>query len=161
MLEDGTLPIRQALDDDDALAEERRLLYVGITRARRELHLSWAERRETRGREGRRARSRFLDGLAPTPPRRVTQHPDRFVRVATAAPGDDPVMSALRAWRTARAREDGMPAYVVAHDQTLAAIAAAHPTSLAALRRVKGMGPAKLDRYGAEILDIVAADRPG
>ena len=51
MLEEGSLPIRQALDDDDALAEERRLLYVGITRARVHLALSWAERRETRGRE--------------------------------------------------------------------------------------------------------------
>jgi len=44
MLEEGSLPIRQALDDDAALAEERRLLYVGITRARVHLALSWAER---------------------------------------------------------------------------------------------------------------------
>src|SRR4029079_13855626 len=45
MLEEGTLPIRQAIDDDAALAEERRLLYVGITRARSRLVLSWADRR--------------------------------------------------------------------------------------------------------------------
>ena len=65
MLEEGSLPIRQALDDDEALAEERRLLYVGITRARVHLALSWAERRETRGREGRRQQSRFLLDLRP------------------------------------------------------------------------------------------------
>jgi DNA helicase-2/ATP-dependent DNA helicase PcrA len=49
-LEEGSLPIRQAVDDEEALAEERRLLYVGITRARVHLALSWAERRESRGR---------------------------------------------------------------------------------------------------------------
>src|SRR5439155_20963374 len=58
-LEEGNLPIRQALDDEVALAEERRLLYVGLTRARTHLGLSWAERRETRGRAARRQPSRF------------------------------------------------------------------------------------------------------
>ena len=67
MLEEGSLPIRQAFDDDAALEEERRLLYVGITRARVHLALSWAEQRETRGRESRRRPSRFLDGLVPRP----------------------------------------------------------------------------------------------
>ena len=49
-----------------------------------------------------------------------------------------------------------MPAYVVAHDALLALIVEERPASAAALRRVKGMGPAKLDRYGDEILAIVA-----
>ena len=160
MLEDGTLPIRQAFDDDGAIAEERRLLYVGMTRARRVLQLSWADRRETRGREARRTRSRFLGGLVgpggrppssaerldPSPP------PARPRRVV----GEDPLFDALRAWRTARAREQAVPAYVVAGDETLAAIAAARPSSLAALERVRGIGPAKVDRYGSDILAIVA-----
>ena len=64
-LEEGTLPIRQATEPAE-LAEERRLLYVGITRARRHLWLSWAVKRTgATGREGRRSRSRFLDGLVP------------------------------------------------------------------------------------------------
>ena len=49
-----------------------------------------------------------------------------------------------------------MPAYVVAHDAMLATIAAERPASLAALRRIKGMGPVKLDAYGPDILAIVA-----
>jgi len=49
-----------------------------------------------------------------------------------------------------------MPAYVIAHDSTLAEIADHKPTTIAALRRVKGMGPVKVDQYGAEILDVVA-----
>ncbi|HZC32798.1 MAG TPA: ATP-dependent DNA helicase UvrD2 [Candidatus Bathyarchaeia archaeon] len=160
MLEDGSLPIRQAIDDPAAIAEERRLFYVGITRARRLLNISWADRRETRGRDARRQRSRFLDGLLPAPPRRVIQHPDRFAAVSTRprSPDDDPLLAALRAWRTSRAREDAVPAFVVLHDTTLAAIADQRPASLAALRRVQGIGPAKLDKYGDEVLAVIGAD---
>ena len=80
-LEDGILPIRQAFDDDELLAEELRLLYVGITRARRYLAISWAAERDTRGRTTRRTPSRFLADLRPRPldgSRRVTQLPDRY-----------------------------------------------------------------------------------
>ena len=80
----------------------------------------------------------------------------RSVASAGADPADDdPLMAALRAWRTARAREDAVPAYVVFHDQTLAAIAEVRPATLAGLRRIKGIGPAKLDTYGDEILEVV------
>jgi superfamily II DNA helicase RecQ len=70
--------------------------------------------------------------------------------------GDSPLLAALRTWRTGRARADGVPAFVVAHDTALASIAEAHPTTLAALRRVRGMGPAKLEKYGPEILAVIA-----
>ncbi len=169
-LEEGLLPIRQAFDDDELLAEEGRLLYVGITRARRHLSISWAAERETRGRTTRREPSRFLADLRPRGEHRVTQLPDRFAadqgarrtasKAAAANPygvaDDDPLYAALRAWRTARAREDAVPPYVVFHDQTLAAIADVKPPSAAALRRVKGVGPAKIETYGDEILQIVA-----
>jgi DNA helicase-2/ATP-dependent DNA helicase PcrA len=165
MLEEGSLPIRQSLDDDAALAEERRLLYVGITRARVHLGLSWAARRETRGREGRRQPSRFLLDLRPrgataaAGERRVRDLGGPPVAATRVRPGDDgdPVFAALRAWRTSTARDEGMPAYVIAHDSTLAAIAEARPTTLAGLRRVKGMGPAKLEKYGDGILETLAA----
>jgi DNA helicase-2/ATP-dependent DNA helicase PcrA len=164
MLEEGALPIRQAWDSDEALEEERRLLYVGITRARRHLALSWAEQRETRGRESRRRMSRFLGGLS-GPPRpatgrherratpRVVELGDAFAKPARQT--DSPLLGALKAWRVERSRSDGAPAFVVAHDSTLHAIAEARPTTLAALRRVKGMGPMKLERYGPEILQVI------
>jgi DNA helicase-2/ATP-dependent DNA helicase PcrA len=157
-LEEGLLPIRQALDDETALAEERRLLYVGITRARVHLALSWAERRETRGRETRRQPSRFLLDVRPPRASRVRQLPGPAVTppAPRAGSSDDPLFAALREWRTGRARQAAMPPYVIAHDATLAAIAEARPRTLAALRRVKGMGPAKLEQYGDEILEVVA-----
>jgi DNA helicase-2/ATP-dependent DNA helicase PcrA len=169
MLEEGSLPIRQAIDDEDAIEEERRLLYVGITRARVHLALSWADQRETRGRDTRRKPSRFLAGLVPRRPGaaaaregrgrsngRVVILPDGFAP-PRSRDGDTPLLTALRIWRTGRARADGTPAFVVAHDSMLTALAEARPTSLAALRRVKGMGPAKLEKYGAEILAVIAA----
>jgi DNA helicase-2/ATP-dependent DNA helicase PcrA len=64
-------------------------------------------------------------------------------------------MADLRAWRSARARTDAVPAYVVGHDALLESIVEQRPGSVAALRRVKGMGPAKLERYGEEIIAIL------
>jgi DNA helicase II / ATP-dependent DNA helicase PcrA len=174
-LEEGTLPIRQAAEDDEALAEERRLLYVGLTRARRHLALSWAERRLGSGdRESRRRPSRFLRALEATRAGATGtatspgSHRSRALRVTVlpgapmqsappgGRPGDEELMAELRAWRSQRAREDAVPAYVVAHDALLVALVEDRPGSPAALRRVRGMGPAKLDRYGAEILAILA-----
>jgi DNA helicase II / ATP-dependent DNA helicase PcrA len=143
-LEEGVLPIRHAKTDEQ-VAEERRLLYVGITRARIHLWLSWARRR-----------SRFLDELQP---RRVTTLPAAEQTVLSGrAPADARLIERLQLWRRERAKRDGVPAYVVAHDATLSAIVDARPQSLAALRRVKGMGPAKLEHYGADILAVIAAD---
>jgi DNA helicase-2/ATP-dependent DNA helicase PcrA len=166
-LEEGTLPIRQATEPAE-LAEERRLLYVGITRARRHLWLSWTTRRlGATGREGRRSRSRFLDGLVPMAPGRVrigsspNDHAERAERQAAARvdPGErSPLSNALRAWRTARAKQDEIAAFIVFHDSTIEAIAAARPRSVAELRRVPGVGPTKLDRYGEEIIGVVSRD---
>ena len=75
--------------------------------------------------------------------------------MATAAVADDRLLEALRRWRRERASADSVPAYVVAHDTTLAAIADERPRALPALRRIRGMGPAKLERYGPEILAVI------
>ena len=77
-------------------------------------------------------------------------------RVAATAPADGTLVAELRAWRSQRARQDGVPAYVVLHDATLQELAACRPGSEAELAGVKGLGPAKLARYGVELLDILA-----
>jgi ATP-dependent DNA helicase RecQ len=65
------------------------------------------------------------------------------------------LVDALRQMRLRRARAEGLPAYVVFHDKTLVAIAAARPRTLDDLAAIPGVGPTKLARYGGEILDLV------
>jgi ATP-dependent DNA helicase RecQ len=66
---------------------------------------------------------------------------------------------ALRSWRTAAAREHGVPAYVIFHDATLAELARSAPESLGELAEVPGIGASKLERYGEEILETLRAVR--
>ena len=68
-----------------------------------------------------------------------------------------PLGEKLREWRLGRARADGVPPYVVFHDSVLQAIADARPESLGELSQLHGIGPAKLDRYGADLLGVLAA----
>jgi ATP-dependent DNA helicase RecQ len=63
----------------------------------------------------------------------------------------------LRAWRREEAARQGVPPYVIFHDRTLAEIARVRPATPGALTSVGGVGQAKLDRYGAAVLAVVAA----
>ncbi len=74
-----------------------------------------------------------------------------------AGPVDDSLVERLRSWRRERSRDDGVPAYVVLHDATLRDLASSRPATLHELAAVKGLGPAKIERYGDEIIAVVAA----
>jgi ATP-dependent DNA helicase RecQ len=80
---------------------------------------------------------------------------DRAARKGVAL-NEIPLFSALRVWRRETAEEQKVPPYVVFHDATLAAIAAAKPATLDALAQVSGVGEAKLKRYGAAIIALCA-----
>ena len=136
-LEEKELPSRQARTPDE-IDEERRLLYVGITRAKRTLSLTWSGRR-----------SRFLLELG---------HLPGAVDVPTVARHWTPAGTRLRAWRLERARKDGVPPYVIFHDTVLHAIADAQPKSRGELSQIAGVGPAKLDRYGDALLALFAPE---
>lgn len=163
-LEEGLLPIRQASEPAE-VAEERRLLYVGLTRARVHLWLSWAARRAgPSGREQPRKPSRFLDDLVPAGgsrvrPRAVATGMTRTGRASLRAEG--PLAEQLRAWRRKRAEADGVPAYVVFNDRTLAALSERRPRSRGELLAVEGIGPSKLDRYGDELLALLTPAEDG
>jgi len=138
-LEEKELPCKQAMRVPGALAEERRLLYVGLTRARRHLSLTWAGKP-----------SRFLAELGVE----LSAPPVRKVRADE--PGD-PTYLALKRWRLKRAKADEIPAYVVFHNATLAEIAERRPRTIAELASIPGVGPAKLERYGPEVLATLTA----
>ena len=183
-LADGTLPISHALShgpDSEAVEEERRLLYVGITRARKHLELSWALSRTPGGRQSRKP-SRFLTGIAPqtrveagsqAKPRRqrgATPHCRVCNSVLTTAPAimlrrcetcsvdiDEDLLAQLKEWRLNIARELKVPAYVVFTDNTLIAIAESMPADDAALVAIPGIGARKLEQFGADVLELVRA----
>jgi len=155
-MSEGLMPISLA-ETDEAVAEERRLLYVGITRAREHLELSFARARNPGGRASRR-RTRFLDRLWPDDgPRRRAAGATRSKRPALSGEYDQHLFERLRDWRAEVATETDKPAYTVLVDLTLAAIAETRPASMAELAQVKGIGPAKLDKYGPALLALVAA----
>ena len=92
-------------------------------------------------------------------PRARAERPAKVAAVASADLSAEAVdvFERLRAWRAAAAKEQGVPAYVIFHDSTLRQIAAELPATLAGLGKVSGVGEAKLDKYGQQILDLLAA----
>jgi DNA helicase II / ATP-dependent DNA helicase PcrA len=133
-LEEKELPSKLS-KTPTAIAEERRLLYVGLTRAKRHLTATWSGKP-----------SRFLAELeietsaAPKP-----------------AEPDDPLYAVLKKWRLEQAKAEERPAYVIFHNSTLAEIVRRAPRSRQELAEVPGIGPAKLERYGDEVLAVLAA----
>lgn len=180
-LSEGLMPISFA-DTQESIDEERRLLYVGITRARAHLFLSWSTSRSPGGRASRKP-SRFLDVLRPAgsgaqafrqpkvrQPRkaaapavcRVCRRPlstgsERKMGRCGQCPAtyEEHTFEALRSWRLEEAREKDVPAFVVFTDATLIAIAEARPRSLDELGDLAGVGSAKLERYGESVLNII------
>ncbi|HEU5271408.1 MAG TPA: 3'-5' exonuclease, partial [Jatrophihabitans sp.] len=157
-LTDQTIPIQHA-DTPEQLAEERRLLYVGITRARHRLMLSWALARNP-GQARRRRPSRFLDGLRPAGSGRATSAGAGRRTRPVPESADAATFGRLRVWRKKQAEAQGVPAYVVFSDATLVAIADRAPGDSAALAEVPGVGPAKLARYAEPVLAVLAGEDP-
>ena len=206
-VEEHELPFKKSRSFE-AIAEERRLFYVGLTRAKTHLMVSWVQ-------DGKRKASKFVkelrgeqntptgnSGIADRMPARATVPAEigLFVELAGGFVGTiveieddcatieltggaqmevtygdvvtslgktlplgppasetDKLMKELKVWRLKRAKDDEVPAYVVFHDSTLQEIADARPSDLGELSQISGIGPAKLEKYGAEILAVLGA----
>ena len=184
-LAEGTLPTTYARTPD-AVEEERRLLYVGITRARQWLWLSYGGSRSPGGRHRRPCR--FLPALdpsagqAPTGPSRksdggrrrpvmvscrvcgatLMSGADRKLGRCSTCPSslDEELFEKLREWRIRVASEQKVPAYVVFTDATLTALAERRPTRTEELAGIAGIGPRKLDLYGPAVLALISGASP-
>ncbi len=159
-LSEGLLPISLA-ETPEAIAEEKRLLYVGITRAREHLNLSYSRSRNPGGRANRR-RTRFLDGMWPSQapnPRARGRGPVPKSAQRLTGEYDEQLFAALVDWRSQVAMETDKPAFTVFTDLTLQAVAETQPTSVPELVQIKGIGPAKVQQYGAILLQILADHR--
>jgi DNA helicase-2/ATP-dependent DNA helicase PcrA len=176
-MHEGTMPSVHA-DTPELVEEERRLFYVGVTRARHDLMISWAAARKPGGRATRSA-TRFLDTLLPTNhqarqasatarQRKVAKCrvcntvlavADRKLgRCEDCEPSyDEALFEQLRAWRKDQATQQGKPAYVIFTDATLQAIAAMKPTTRSAFEQVPGIGPSKVEQYADDVLELVAS----
>jgi ATP-dependent DNA helicase UvrD/PcrA len=132
-LEEKELPSKLS-KTPDAVAEERRLLYVGLTRAKRHLSVTWSGKP-----------SRFLAELDLRAPAPKPVEPD------------DPLYESLKRWRLETAKAEEKPAYVIFHNSTLAEIVRRSPRTKEELATVPGVGPAKLERYGDAVLAALAS----
>ena len=178
-MHDKMMPISQARTPSE-IEEERRLLYVAMTRARDELHVSWAAAREPGGRASRSC-SPFLDAVvegsdgasarAGTRSRRnrkamrcrecggaLTTPAEKKTGRCAGCPAsyDEALYERLRAWRLERSSTDKVPAFVVFTDATLQLIAEHRPGDEGALRRINGVGPSKIAKYGDEVLALLS-----
>jgi ATP-dependent DNA helicase RecQ len=93
------------------------------------------------------------DPAALNPARAKRSHPKNAVELN---PADVGLLESLREWRLRAS--NGKPAYTVAHNSTLESIATLRPQSLDELARIKGIGPAFVERHGEQVLALVSAD---
>jgi DNA helicase-2/ATP-dependent DNA helicase PcrA len=182
-IHEGSMPFVLA-SSAEQIDEEQRLLYVGITRARRLLRISWSRTRNGNGHS--RTPSRFLQPVLPdslqAPARKrasarrsrhsalslhcrscgrsLTDAAERKIgrHVGCPATYDERTMAMLKEWRRQEAADQKLPAYCVFTDATLIAIAEARPHSLADLIKVQGLGRTKADKYGEHVLAIIGTE---
>ena len=175
-VEEGLIPHYRSMDDPIGIEEERRLLYVGVTRARIHLSLSYSQARSA-DRKGKRAVSRFLTKMWPReePPRgrwtastpgnkQKTRTKSGDINAQFLAEADQStreLFESLRQWRLGVTRESGKPAFTVVADATLRDVATAKPRTLRQLGALRGIGAVKLEAYGTPILRIVKDYLPG
>ena len=181
-MQEGSMPITYA-DTPAAVEEERRLLYVGVTRARLHLWISWALARNPGG-QARRKPSRFLAGLRPESatdraegsgaargarrqgkraavckqcqkPLASSRERNRGYCQDCPVPYDEELFEQLRSWRKDQAEAQSVPAFVVFSDATLEALAEVKPKDRRALQSINGIGKAKLDKYADELLALI------
>jgi ATP-dependent DNA helicase RecQ len=145
----GVFAVGVELDETAWRSVFRQLVALGLARVDHDAHgalrLTEASRAVLRGEQAVQMRR-----VAVRAARR-----SRRAAPADLAPADAQLLQALKDWRRSEARNQGVPAYVILHDSTLAEIARARPRDLGALAGLGGIGAKKLERYGSALLALV------
>jgi superfamily I DNA/RNA helicase len=123
----------------DGYAEELRVLYVALSRAKDELHISYTG---------------TLTPFIPEETVKVFRAAKPTVPAKKAA-GQSAALLALRQWRYQKAKEKGVPAYVICSDATLEALLLHRPATTEALQGITGLGPTRIQDYGEEMIDLL------
>ncbi len=157
-MHEGLMPLSYATTPDQK-EEERRLLYVGITRARQRLVVSYAKSNGKRAQK----RSGFLADVWPqaeSKRSRATSYRQRARQAkqdfARDYPDDVPLLRSLQEWRRAKAKELGKPAYTIFPDAALRDLAVSRPQTLAQLSRIRGIGQKRVIQWGEDVLEVIA-----
>ncbi len=131
-----------ASEQYDKEEEERRLFYVALSRAKESLYISYS---------GKSPTSFITDAMHKTLENRQLSS---FAIPRVHSPSTD-LFSSLKMWRRELSEHSHTAAYLILHDSTLIEIASRRPVTTEELHDIKGLGPAKIRRYGDDILRIV------
>jgi DNA helicase-2/ATP-dependent DNA helicase PcrA len=129
------------VDTYDREEEERRLFYVALSRAKSKLYMTYTGKKPTHYLT--EEMMLMVDSAAPK----------RSTKLSLSSSSD--VVTKLKEWRTSLSSELGVPPYMVMHDKTLFDLAVKMPLDVRALENVIGLGPAKIAKYGEQILDVL------
>lgn len=173
-MEEGLVPIAKA-ESAEALSEEKRLLYVAITRAKKEITLTWAKQRAFGERRLTREPSRYLcelqeaidelSGHVATPEHALSAIRRARLELKASEPAEKQltdrqlsVLSTLRIWRSNKAKDLGVPAHVILHDFALETMVQRSPCSIDELAAIAGVGRSKATKFGRELLRFVSPE---
>lgn len=138
------------IDEYDKEEEERRLLYVALSRAKQEVCLTYSTKTPTSFIT--ESMLGVLEQEKPGPAHLAGSDSKSFGH--SPLKGNE-VMGRLKEWRSSLSKRQGVPAYFVMHDRTMIDLAVKMPETLEDLGNVVGIGPAKIAKYGEELLDII------
>ncbi len=153
-LEEGYVPHYRA-QSDEALEEERRLLYVALSRPRKTLHLTWAATRNFGETKVQRSPSRWVADIA-APPLPSQRPPSKVTAQTQEAPRS--LTARLHHWRSVQARAACVPVNVVLPDQVLSDLVRICPSTVEELAAIDGLGPSMVRRFGNDIIETIGAN---
>ncbi|MCK5282929.1 MAG: ATP-dependent DNA helicase UvrD2 [Nanoarchaeota archaeon] len=131
------------VDEYDKEEEERRLFYVAMSRAKKSLYMTY---------NGKATMFMTDDLLTQSKEKKIAIEPKKEKFNLSKS---NNAVTRLKEWRSSLSRELGLPAYMIMHDRTMIDIGVRMPMSMADLESIYGLGPAKIMKYGDDILKVI------